>query len=279
MDSTSFIALEQQAIKNNLPNDLHYLAEDCLEVYASIGSTSEHLRKKVNNKAAINICLAETQTKGKGRLNHVWHSPYGKNIYFSMAYPFRKKIAELSGLSLVVGMAAAKAIEASYDLSENILLKWPNDLKINHQKIAGNLVEIKTHAIDHCHVIVGIGINVNMDMASDAQINQAWTSIKKIQNPEKTPEEKIELDRNILVAKLIEYIILYFQRFEKFGFSDFVSEWQLKDVLLGQKISISENDQVYHGVGAGVNSDGHLLVMLENGTQRAFVSGEAFLLK
>lgn len=275
MSKLGFIPLDQAKINDLLTPEINNRISDAengaIEIFDSVDSTSDYLRKKITTEHQVNICITEAQTQGRGRLGRQWHSPYGENVYFSLAYPLQKKLTELSGLSLLFGLVICKAIEACYQLPYKCLVKWPNDIKINEKKIAGNLVELKTHSVDHCHAIMGVGINVNMDIADQKQIDQPWTSIKKLSG-------KI-YDRNMLCAKLIEYLILSLQRFEQFGFQEFLSEWQERDCLLGQEIKMKQSDITYTGIGVGVNRLGHLVLKLEDGNEKAFISGEADLIK
>lgn len=82
---------------------------------------------------------------------------------------------ELEGLSLVVGLAVLRALESLGVRDAG--LKWPNDLLQGGKKIAGILLELSGDPADLCHVVIGIGINVNMKTATD--IGQPWTSLRE----------------------------------------------------------------------------------------------------
>ena len=237
-----------------------------IEIFDVIDSTNLYLKNNLSASDGVRICLAEAQTNGKGRMDRRWHSPYAENLYFTLAYPISKKVSALSGLSLVVGLAVAEAIEASVVLPEKIRLKWPNDLKVNHEKLAGNLLEIKTHAPESSHLIIGVGVNVNMSQASHVEVNQPWCSIRSV-------TQKI-LDRNVLCAKLIEFLISFVQKFMRRGFSVFWSEWKERDDLAGREIKVVENRQVHQGVGVGVDSAGRLVLRLKGGALKSFLSGK-----
>ena len=189
-----------------------------------------------------------------------------------MLCPFEKDISELSGLSLVVSLAICHAIESKVDLKSNELkVKWPNDIFLKEQKIAGILIEIQAESNGNCQVIIGTGINVNMKNAAEKTIDQAWTSLLNT-----TKEHQ---DRNILCAAIADTLIDYFERFSKKGLSAFTKEWRERDRLINSDISILCQDKTQKGTCVGINNQGHLLLKTKDGKIVNFSSGDAQLLK
>ena len=119
------------------------------------------------------VIVAEQQTAGRGRRGRAWVSP-GENLYYSLAITVGGA-RELEGLSLVVGLAVLRALESLGVRDAG--LKWPNDLLQGGKKIAGILLELSGDPADLCHVVIGIGINVNMKTVTD--IGQPWTSLRE----------------------------------------------------------------------------------------------------
>jgi len=260
------ILLDQKKIKSALRTK-----SITIEMLEKVDSTNNYLKQFCGQTNRTMACIAETQTNGKGRFQRNWHSPFGQNIYLSLLYPINKEIGELSGLSLIVGLAICSIIETQCHLPDPLVIKWPNDIICNHKKLAGTLIEIQAETHAGCHLIVGVGINVNLERDADKKINQRWTSIKKI-----TQQYQ---DRNNLCAALIDNLILYLKRFEKNGMGDFLSEWREKDYLLNQIIRLKSNRQEFKGQGLGINEHGHLLLKLPDGEIKAFASGDTALLK
>ena len=87
--------------------------------------------------------MANLQTAGKGRAGRKWQTLLGDSLCFSLAYPFKRTPAELSGLSLAVGIAVINGISTGLNISlrqlyENGLrLKWPNDILLGDKKLGG----------------------------------------------------------------------------------------------------------------------------------------------
>jgi BirA family transcriptional regulator, biotin operon repressor / biotin---[acetyl-CoA-carboxylase] ligase len=237
--------------------------------FETVGSTNEYLKTFKNNRS-IKICLAEQQTKGKGRLNREWFSPFAKNIYMSCLYPFQKDVSELSGLSLVISLAIVKTLK-HYGVSQNLGVKWPNDIIYENKKISGSLIEIQAETHGVCHAVIGMGINVNMLNAERGQISQAWTSMQKILNT--------YIDRNALSASLINNLLEYLHRFESHGLAAFVDEWKKADCLTDQIISVTNINESVEGKVIGINEQGHLMLQLKSGKIRAFSSGDTSIVK
>jgi BirA family biotin operon repressor/biotin-[acetyl-CoA-carboxylase] ligase len=189
-----------------------------------------------------------------------------------MLYPFAKDISELSGLSLVVGLAACQAIESGADLKGNQLkMKWPNDVLVSQQKLVGILIEIQAESNGFCQAIIGVGININMDESSKKDIQQRWTSLLKITGQYQ--------DRNILCAKLIDSLIDYLKRFSLGGLPVFMEEWKKRDYLFNTPISVISGNKKQEGICVGINDQGNLLIEAANKNILTFFSGDTSLLK
>jgi BirA family biotin operon repressor/biotin-[acetyl-CoA-carboxylase] ligase len=274
------ILLEADKIKENLEHENHkkhenhkdhkYHEKIDISVFESLDSSSEYLKAFKHHNKAIKICLTEQQTQGKGRFNREWVSPFSKNIYMSCLYPFHKDVSELSGLSLVVGLAILKTLKDS-GIHEKLFVKWPNDIICENKKISGTLIEIQAETHGSCHAIIGVGVNVNMLQDPENKISQAWTSMRKILN--------VYTDRNKLCANLINRLLDYLQRFNAQGLMSFVEEWNLADCLTGKMIDIKTVHETIRGEARGINEQGHLILKLADGKTRAFSSGDTTLAK
>ncbi len=233
-----------------------------IEVFENLDSTNNYLKRE-HNFNLRRICIAETQSSGKGRLGRHWHSPFGQNIHLSYAYPFQKNISELSGLSLVIGIACINAFR-EYGIKNHIKLKWPNDGVFLEKKLMGILVEIETDKHGCALAIIGIGINANM-LDSANQINQNWTSLRKI-----TDEY---IDRTKLCIALIHNLNLALEQFSCYGLKEFLNQWQELDSLYDKNIELNNGE--YKGIAKGINLQGHLMVELEDKSIKCFSYGEA----
>jgi BirA family transcriptional regulator, biotin operon repressor / biotin---[acetyl-CoA-carboxylase] ligase len=235
-----------------------------IEIFESICSTNEYLKELSADKFP-RICIAEQQTKGRGRLGRDWYSPFAQNISLSCRYSFQKDISGLAGLSLVVALAVIDALK-KHCSSAQIMAKWPNDIVFESKKLAGILIDIQAEANGLCSAIIGIGINVNMMSDKNLQISQAWTSMGKMLG--------CHIDRNEVCVSLIDSLLEYLERFADTGLTGFTREWNKVDYLSGQKITIKTADKKIIGMSDGINQLGQLMIDLPGGSTKAFSSGD-----
>lgn len=258
------ILLNPQKIKAELDNK-----KLAMTLFESIGSTNHYLKlKRKTNKPEV--CIAEEQRAGKGRFDRSWHSPFGQNIYLSCLYNFPKDMSELAGLSLVVGLSVISVLK-DYGVSALLSMKWPNDILYEQKKLAGNLIEVQAESYGESHVIIGVGLNVNMQAKELKEINQACTSLSQILN--------CYVDRNELCARLINRLFEYLYKFNEFGFVYFKEEWLAVDCLQGKHITIKNIRESVTGQVIGINDQGYLLLGLANGNKCSISSGDATILK
>lgn len=215
-----------------------------LDVFISIPSTNTYLLK---SDISGHACFAEHQTQGRGRRGKTWNSPLCGNLYGSLRWHFSKIIPELSGLSLVAGLAVLDTLQA-YGVS-GLSLKWPNDVWLHGRKLGGILVEFSgDQKGGTTELIIGVGIDAT-----------------------ECCEQPIK--RNTLAAWLLETLCRYCIQFETFGFSYFQKKWEPYDALAGKKIILTADHQMIEGIAEGVNGQGALLLR-EGLKQRAYHAGE-----
>lgn len=259
---TPLILLNENYIKQEVANKN-------IEIFETLASTNDYL-KKLGNCGQTRICFAEHQSKARGRLNRSWHAPFGQNIYMSYSYPFWKDISELTGLTLVVSLALVKALSL-INLPEQLLIKWPNDVLYQGEKLLGSLIEVLAESNGVSYAIIGIGINVNMEDDKNNIITQKWCSLRNITSD--------YIDRNLLSVSIINHLTEYLHKFNKEGFSGFISEWNQVDSLFNKEIKLSSGNEEIVGIGRGVNHSGNLMIELANGEMRVCSSGDTTIIK
>jgi BirA family biotin operon repressor/biotin-[acetyl-CoA-carboxylase] ligase len=243
--------LDAGGILKELPAEL--APRISLEVHDELDSTNaeviRHRGRRGSN--ALLICIADHQTAGRGRRGRQWQSPPGKNLYVSLGLTFRGGFSMLDGLSLVLGVAVAEALEKRG--ASDVRLKWPNDVFIGGSKLAGILVELQGELEEGVvHVVAGIGINVHMSHAEG--VDQAWTSLARAM-----PENHWQ--RNQIAADVIASVLAAADRFADVGFAGFRQEWQARDIFLGRALEAA--DGKLSGIGRGVDDQGNYLIEVE----------------
>ena len=255
-----------QISRNLTINSLALL--DKVEIFDEISSTSDYLKKNHVNTAMPRICLAEKQTAGRGRQGRSWTSPYARNIYLSLLWPFQKDISQLSGLSLAIAVAIVDALK-DYGLQEGIGLKWPNDIFWQHKKLAGILIELsgETHSI--CNTVIGVGLNVDMPLGMQESIDRPYTDIATLIN--NIP------DRNQLVGLLLNRIIAALILFDAKGFNPFLAQWRSLDISFGKPVTIITPAKKILGISRGIDEAGFFLLEEKTGLVNRFSGGEVSL--
>jgi len=236
-----------------------------IHIYDSIDSTNaEALRLVSTSHATPFLVLAEQQMAGRGRRGRKWISPFAQNIYYSLALRIEDGLRQLEGLSLVVGLAVIQALRESG--VQGAVLKWPNDVLVGQKKIAGILLELVGDPADICHVVLGIGINVNMQKADE--VDQQWTSVRL--------ETGSAANRNSLVGRVGLQLQSYLDRHKAAGFSALQEEWEQNHGWQGRSVSLIAGVNRVDGVVLGVDHQGALRLSV-NGVEKTYSGGELSL--
>ncbi|MGR8934798.1 MAG: bifunctional biotin--[acetyl-CoA-carboxylase] ligase/biotin operon repressor BirA [Gammaproteobacteria bacterium] len=237
-----------------------------LIIHDQISSTNTYLLECAHAGAPAGlVCLAEYQSAGKGRRGRQWVSPFGANIYLSLLWRYQHGPAGVSGLSLAAGVAAIRALR-SFGVHE-AGLKWPNDIYWQDRKLGGILVEVSGETEGPCVVVMGIGLNVFLPARQAQGINQPWTDLTAVMNGHAPP-------RNALAAALINELLPALAEFDAGGIADYLQEWRGYDCMYGKRVSLLIGSECRDGFVMGIDDKGLLLLRQQDGTVRAFASGE-----
>lgn len=254
--------LEREALVRRLDGLPRQLLSG-IEVHREIGSTNRHLMEGAARGLAKGcVCLAETQTQGRGRRGRPWVSPFGSNVYLSALWRFGEGPGTLAGLSLAMGVAVVRALTALG--GRDLGLKWPNDVMWQGGKLAGILLEVAGESGGPCHAVVGVGVNLNMPAGAGKSIGQPWVDFALL-----APG----VGRNQLAAELIRQLLLGLADYERSGLATFEEEWAASDILRGRDVSLHLPEGVTTGVARGVDRQGALIVET-GGMRRPYTYGE-----
>lgn len=256
--------LEESLIKAAMGDSSRTLIS-LLELHPEIHSTNRYLMERLRGLRCGHVCIAEQQSAGRGRRGREWVSPFARNIYLSLYWHFEMSPSLLSGLGLAVGVALIRALRQLG--VDDVQLKWPNDLLWRGRKLAGTLLEMSGEGDGPFHVVMGVGLNVNM-VDDGAVIDQPWVALNQlVAEP---------LSRNRVTGVLLHHLLLVVQQFQKSGLDQFVDEWQQADAYANQPVAIQMGDGVVVGTATGIDSDGAIVIDVD-GLLRRFHSGEVSL--
>ncbi|MBQ4813861.1 biotin--[acetyl-CoA-carboxylase] ligase [Pseudoalteromonas luteoviolacea] len=242
-----------------------------IEVQPIIDSTNSELMRRIqapeHDVPSGHVLVAEMQQAGRGRRGRQWQSPFGANLYYSYYWLFEEGMQAAMGVSIAVGLAVYDALHALYDLE--VQLKWPNDIYINEQKLAGILVELDGQMEGPCHLVIGIGLNVAMPNCAAQQIDQAWTDLS---------QHIPEVDKNQLAVVLTLCLQKRLNMYQKSGLSDMVAQWNALNAFRNQVVSLSTGQRQWRGICEGIDNQGGL-VLRQDGERKTYYGGEISLRK
>lgn len=257
-----------------LEQSLQLLSRDAIQyscpslpvfVYDSIGSTNDQAKQLLSTYSAPLAVFAEHQTQGKGRRGRDWVSPFAQNLYMSFVWPITEGLNQIDGLSLVVGLAVIKTIKCISGIDAQ--LKWPNDVLINGRKVAGILLELIGDPVELCHVVIGIGVNLNMK-GSMTNIDQEWTSLGK--------EIGTLIDREKFAKALLEDLDRYLERQKTYGFTSMKAEWLSMHAWQGRNVLLHTGSDSIAGQIVGVGDKGEICLLVD-GRECKYLGGELSL--
>lgn len=244
-----------------------FAARFAIEIPGSCESTSTLLLDRVLQGAPSGSVIAcERQTAGRGRRGRAWLSAPGDSLTFSLLWRFPAGMPPPTGLSLAVGVAAARTLEGMG--AAGVSLKWPNDILADGAKLGGILVETVS-AGGRQVAVIGIGINVRLPGEIADAVDAKAGALASVMS--------YAPSRNLLLANLLKALAVMLEAFARTGFAGFVEEWLARNAHAGQPVSIlAESAAPIEGRCAGVDVDGALLLDTATGVRR-IVSGEVSL--
>lgn len=231
-------------------------------------STNTVLMERAGLGAASGTVLAtEYQSDGRGRRGRRWFAPLCGGVTFSLLWRFNQGAAQLSCLSLAVGVAVARTLR---ELGlHDVQLKWPNDILHCFHKLGGILIELTGDALGPTVAVIGIGINVRLDQSSVAKIDQAATDLASVLDAPPS--------RSVLLGKLLAHLGQMLPQFEAEGFTPFRDEWLAFHAYQNRTVKmLLPRNTTEEGIVSGVAEDGSLLLNRLGGISR-YTVGEISL--
>lgn len=238
-------------------HDIHYFNE--------VDSTNEVAKYLAEDGAEEGtLVVAEIQNRGKGRRGKTWISPPG-GIWMSIILRPDIPPYQASQLTLVTGVVVAKTLKEELNL--NVGIKWPNDILIGKKKVCGILTEVNATMDKVNYLVVGIGIDMNVDVPLfPSNLQKGATSLKN------------ELDTEINGALLVQKFLLNFENiyneFKSGKFPEILNEWRAMSSTIGNSVEVRTRGKNVRGEAVGINKEGILIIEMEDGSLRKMISGE-----
>ncbi len=244
-------------IKHNLNTEIVGREVFCYDEITSTNDKAKELAIKSDLEGIV--VLAKSQTRGRGRMHRQWKSPEG-GLYLSIVLRPKKALKENAKSYLLFSVAVCEVLREVARV--NSLIKWPNDIMINHKKVAGILTESSIYKKKLEFLIAGIGINVN---SNSANLPEGSTSLL---DETQRIYSLIDLSKEIL-RRLDKYYLLCQREGVRFA----VKRWRGLSSYLGSRIKILNKDEILEGMAVGIDEDsGALLLREDNGFVKPILS-------
>ena len=229
-----------------------------------IDSTNSYAKLVAFSKEEGTIITAEQQISGKGRLGRNWSSPESTGIYMSIILKPNLDPTKVSKLTLIGAAAVCKGLK---DIGLDSQIKWPNDIVINGKKVCGILTEMNCELNMINYIIMGIGINVNLEVDDiPMDLKEKATSLKIVKGE--------TVDRKELLGLILNYFERLYDDFkDKEDLTETITICKENSALLGKEIQIIQNGSVRIGNAIDINKDGELVVRFDEGLE-TIISGE-----
>lgn len=236
--------------------------------YRKVDSTNNVAVEKAKNGAPEgSIIIADEQTAGRGRFNRLWHSPVNQGLWFSMVLRPKVEPIRMSQLTIVTAVALAEAVYNLYKIELGI--KWPNDLLLKGKKVCGILSEGSVEKDKVAYVVVGVGINIYLDVDNNIPGLGFAGALES--------ESGCKVDRKELLREILQRMEIWYEIWERVGFSSIKSAWKEKNVTIGERVEVDSYGEFFSGEAIDMDDGGGLVVKGDNGDIQSFNSGEVTL--
>lgn len=243
--------------------DTDFIGRD-IKYFNTIDSTNKKAKELANDLSEGSVIISEEQTLGKGRIGRSWISPKNKGIWMSIILKPNLEPSKVSRVTQIGAVAVFKALEKMNIKSQ---IKWPNDILIDGKKISGILTEMSGELNMIDYIVMGIGVNVNLDKSDiPDELEYKATSIKI--------EEGKSIDRKILTSYILSEFEKYYMNFKKQGdITGVIEILKENSALIGKEVRVIKGTQIRSGRAIDINEDGELVVEFEDGRENIY-SGE-----
>lgn len=216
------------------------------------------------------VIFAESQTKGRGRMGRTWISPARKGLWFSILLRPAIQPQAATQLTIAAANSLVRGIKAQTGVNADI--KWPNDVLINGKKIAGILTEMSAELDNLKELILGVGIDVNLETSEfPPELRKIATSIRI--------ESGQMVDRAGLAVAILRELDKDYEHIQRGDFETIADEWLRHCTTIGAQVSIRVGDRIVRGLAEALDADGALLLRGQHGHLERIIGGDVTLEK
>lgn len=235
--------------------------------FDSVDSTQNQAMKMASEAIHGTLIIAEKQTNGKGRLGRKWISPKG-GIWLSIILHPKFDMSVITLFPIASALALSNAIEKTLNIKSE--LKWPNDITINGKKVAGMLVDASIESNKIENMILGVGINYNVEVK---QIERILKDTQNFYGVTSLSEHSNTIKPVLLVQSFLLELEEIFNQLNKGDIKKIIRDWTKKSSTIGQNIELITEDEKIKGKALKIDNDG-ALVISSNKKNKRITSGD-----
>ena len=237
--------------------------------FDKLESTNSHLYECAASGSLNDgsVMIANTQSKGRGRIKRNWISPEGSNLYMSVLL---KPRINPDHASIFTFLASCALNDTMRLFGIECSIKWPNDILVNGKKISGVLTELSYTGTKVNFLVVGMGVNINMTAnfmkKTMPDIHEKVTSIQS--------ELGKAVEREKFTGALLNNIDMFYLKFLNHGNNSVLSEWTKRWKSKGSKVEVRDGNRIYSGIAESVDEKGFLYIRNDKGQLEKVVTGD-----
>ena len=242
-----------------------------VRVFKETTSTNDVVEKMAADGVAEGVVvIAESQTRGRGRLSRRWESSSGKGLWFSVLLRPAMAPQAATRITIAAAVSIVRAVWATTGVQAEI--KWPNDVQIRGKKLAGILTELNAELDRIRYLVLGVGVNLNQAVKDfPPEVAKLATSL--------AIETGAPVDRGAVAARIMEELERDYARICGGGFEALANEWAQHCSTLGKQVRIQIGDRLVQGRAESLDAEGALLVRSSYGNLERIVGGDVTVLK
>lgn len=254
--------ITKEKIEENLTTE--FLGKE-IYCFRKVFSTNNIAKFLANHESPEGtIVISEIQTNARGRSGTKWESPEG-GIWMSLILRPNLEPAKASLITLATGVAIAKTL---INRGINAKIKWPNDILIGGKKVSGVLTEANITVNKLDYVIVGVGIDTNLDIGDLSEDLKAGATTLH-------DEMKIEkVDENVVIAAFLKEFEEIYKLYTEQQIETILKDWRDLSDTIGKYVEITQAlGQRSVGYAVGINKEGSLIIEKTDGSLEKIISG------
>lgn len=211
------------------------------------------------------VVMADFQIKGRGQLNGRWVSQKGQNILMSVLLnPTFLSLNQQYYLTIIQSLAITDAL--GHFMSNDVKIKWPNDIYVGANKIAGILIEASVSKKRIDHVVIGVGININQQEFGTMKATSVFLETGLLQN------------RDQVIELILLHMEKWFQKLKNKQYEEIIFKYHALLFWRNEKHTFRVQGEPMEGKIKGINDHGQLIVEIRD-KERTFNNKELIFIK